>query len=508
MFDPIGSLKQMLLDQLAAYMPTIIMGVLGLIAAGMGLGMLKNAALACLKGSLNIGGNIADTIAQKPKGLLLIVIPLAIAVPALWAGYRYAPEKIVETPVEKIITRDPEMPVVQAAYGNAETARINAESKVKELERQVATIAKARQDADRRAAEASQRLADVTPPEGVDAAITRLTAQLDGLHQATVDDEADAFDEPAFIRVVVGRDPSFLGQKVYSIIRNPKKRTDRTKYRTQTHWALSELGMAIQRSVYFHRSCSTCSQNSELHEKLDQLYTRQENEKKASKAAEDRRQLAERCKPKKAEIRTIIKGIDHKHEAEVASEITMEQYDLLDSREQAKWKVVTYAHRGDRPQFFHEDGFCCGSTQSSRDKIEGIYKPIRSYLNGWLPDVEMAGYILTQPIIESVQTLDLADLHDHCPKAAQLKASAKEQHASTSGRTEAKVQKVSTSARRDTGPVTAHTYRCTGNAVLYFFDACRYCRHNAEVLASIDKLMQETPALPAGWRPEIKITKS
>ncbi len=213
-------------------------GVAAVAGLVMLLGMLKKLLAAMLAASLNAGDAAARKLAEKPKAVMLALSVFALAVTGLWAWHTFTAPKIVEREVVRTVTvkddtADAAIAEARGKYGQAETARSDAEAKANALENRLATVEQARKQDEQARKQAENQIVSLTaqlrqlsPPDD-DRALSRSSAQLDTLHQAGVESETSGnFDYRRF----------------------------------------KQVGF-----TYYHRKCAICDQNSERGARLPQF---------------------------------------------------------------------------------------------------------------------------------------------------------------------------------------------------------------------------------------------
>jgi hypothetical protein len=256
-FNPMGSMQDFVMHQLAANAMWIGGGVAAVAGLVMVLGMVKKLAGVMLTGSLNAGHNLATKLAEKPKAVMLALSVFALAIGGLWAWHPFSAPKIIEKPVVHTVTVPDEAAIAALAeargkYGQVENARSDAEVKAANekaradaIEARLAAAATAKKQAEEQAAALAAKLRELSPPEGDEAALKRFQSQFDTLHANGVADEAATIGQSTR-QEFVGYDDSFLRQSVYRTVPNPYG--DYRRYR--------QYG-----NTYYHRSCSVCDQN-------------------------------------------------------------------------------------------------------------------------------------------------------------------------------------------------------------------------------------------------------
>jgi hypothetical protein len=291
------------------------MGVAAIAGLGMLLGIVKKLAAAMLTGSLNAGDWLAHKLAEKPKAVAFGLAAFALAITGLWAFHTFTAAKIIEKPVIQTVTVPDEAAIAAVAeargkYGEAESARsdaevktVNAEARAKALENQLAAAEQARKQAETQAAETMQRLHELSPPEGDETALERLKNQIDGMHADGVATETASISDPfgtASFDIKPERFVGFdrYGREAWQEIPVRKPQASSRNYRSYSHkkpgtqWQPAVIGY----TAYYHRSCSICDQNCRIRQSMDEIYPRLAAAEKQRKADEAARKKAERDK--------------------------------------------------------------------------------------------------------------------------------------------------------------------------------------------------------------------
>jgi hypothetical protein len=314
-----GPIKGMLLRLITDNLPYLALGVLALIALGAGCGLLKKLAAGLVTGALAAGDAAARKIAERPKAVILAAAIAAIALPAAYAGYRFASNKIVEKPViqevEVIRYATPSDPTGELQ--KLENARRQAEAQARAAEARVAAEAQARKEAETQAATLARQLADLSPPEGDEKALERLSAQIDAIHASGVKDESPLKSASEWLippmptlkaRQFVGYDE--YGREVWRDMPDPAAKATQANYRnfrSYTHKYLDYVQKLASIETPYHRGCRACDQNYELRLKMDAIYPRLAAAARQPRVVFRDDGLVERIFPK-----TYGEGMEHK----------------------------------------------------------------------------------------------------------------------------------------------------------------------------------------------------
>jgi len=133
--NAVDLLKNYVIQLLMANGLTIALGVAVLAALGVVLGLLKKLVASLFSAALNAGDSAAAQLAAKPKAPLLALLAAALVIPAVWAGYHFSPEKVVEKirieklppPPPQIVVR--EIPSAVVAELTAHIAELEAQAR-------------------------------------------------------------------------------------------------------------------------------------------------------------------------------------------------------------------------------------------------------------------------------------------------------------------------------------------------------------------------------------------
>jgi hypothetical protein len=313
--NPMDFLKDWIVPLITANLPTIVMCLAAIAGLAMLLGLLKKLAAATLTALLNAGDWLAHKLAEKPKAVMLALSVFALAIFGLWAWQTFSPPKIIkQTVVEKVPVRDEtaDAAIAEARgkYGEAESARSDAEAKAASvkakadaLETRLAAAEQARKQAETQAAEAMQRLHELSPPEGDETALERLKNQIDGMHADGVATETASISDPfgtASFDIKPERLVGFdrYGREAWQEIPVRKPQASSRNYRSYTHKKPGTQWQPtiISYTAYYHRSCSACDQNCRIRQNMDEIYPRLAAAEKQRKADEAARKKAERDK--------------------------------------------------------------------------------------------------------------------------------------------------------------------------------------------------------------------
>jgi hypothetical protein len=314
-FNPMDYLKGQLVEMIAHNAIYIALGVAGIAVFVAVLRMATKLVGVLFTASLNAGETLARQLTEKPKAAMLALSVFSLAVIGLWAWHTFSAPKIIkETVIEKVPARDEtaDAAIAEARgkYGEAESARsdaevktVNAEARAKALENQLAAAEQARKQAETHAAEAMQRLHELSLPEGDETALERLKNQFDGMHADGVATETASISDPfgtASFDIKPERLVGFdrYGREAWQEIPVRKPQASSRNYRSYSHkkpgtqWQPAVIGY----TAYYHRSCSICDQNCRIRQSMDEIYPRLAAAEKQRKADEAARKKAERDK--------------------------------------------------------------------------------------------------------------------------------------------------------------------------------------------------------------------
>ena len=308
--NPTDFLKDWIVPLVTNNLPAIAMGLAAIAGLAMLLGLLKKLLAATLTASLNAGDWLAHKLAEKPKAVAFGLGVFALAITGLWAWHTFTAAKIIEKPVIQTVTLPDEAAIAAAAeargkYGEAESARADADAKAKTLETRLADAEQARKQAETQAAEVTQRLHELSPPEGDETALERLKAQIDRVHANVVATQLESLAEidAAAARAASELKPDVFmgtdryGREVWRQVesRNPPKANYRN-FRSYMHKIYFPFDKSVSTSEYFyHLSCSACDHNCRIRQKMDEIYPRLAAAKKQREADEVARKKAERA---------------------------------------------------------------------------------------------------------------------------------------------------------------------------------------------------------------------
>ena len=174
--------------------PMLIVGTLALMSVGMLLGWLRKLAAALFDKALQGGEIAAARMMEKPKGVLLMAVFGAVALPACCAGYYYAPWKIKTVPVERIVEKpvpyavqdETEINRLKGIVGRQQNQNADAQSRIGSLEQSLAAARQAiqiqnrqKQEAERMIGELQTQVAALSPTPR-EARIAKLREEIEG----------------------------------------------------------------------------------------------------------------------------------------------------------------------------------------------------------------------------------------------------------------------------------------------------------------------------------------
>jgi hypothetical protein len=288
-FDLSGSIKSLVMKLITENLSTIGLGVGGLLAASMGLGVLKKLGARLFSGALNAGDGIAHGILQKPRAVALLLTVSALVAAGGYLYHRFGPEKVIVKPVtvDRVIDAEA-IAAAETRQREAEHKLAAAETTVKSAQAEVNAAKQARDDALQQTVKLSQRINELAPPDGDEKALERLKNSLDFSHARVVSDELSSGSSGTYSSLILGGQPqpeqlvgyTRNGGEVWRPVPDPeeakKPKANPRAYQSWTHKNLATDSTKLEtESIDYHRgNCPICKQNYAIRTQMDAIYER------------------------------------------------------------------------------------------------------------------------------------------------------------------------------------------------------------------------------------------
>jgi hypothetical protein len=305
---------------------------------------------------------------------------LALVIPSAWAGYKLAPEKVVENRVVKEVkvVDYTEISDANGKLQSVENARATAEARAITAESRLAAAEQAKQQAETQASALAAQLHELSPPEGDEKALERLKQQIDQLHASGVATETASISSPFGMtsgmtsfeiqpEQLVGYDR--YGREAWQQVPVRKPEAAQASYRNYRSYSHKKLGTQYQPysteyTAYYHRSCSLCDHNCRIRQKMDEIYERLAAAEPGNARLRD-------------EATKTRRRMDRSHLTEVSWEVKRDTYDAT------KYVQKDFKFRRGTPTHFHKDCATCEANHQLARKIEQLYESNPAAFKPW-----------------------------------------------------------------------------------------------------------------------------